>query len=111
MTLAVKDETTKLKLSLTGKAAFDSLALEDVFEKCRTDEAKMAQLVRAFCDTYLIDNKKRPLKLRPMQEEIIVKALTHRENGAQRKLAVLAPRGSGKSVSYTHLTLPTTPYV
>ena len=97
MTLAVKDETKKLKLSLTGKAAFDSLALEDVFEKCRDDEAKMAQLVRAFCDTYLIDNKKRPLKLRPMQEEIIVKALTHRENGAQRKLAVLAPRGSGKS--------------
>ena len=97
MTRAVKDETTKLKLSLTGKAAFDSLALEDVFEKCRLDEAKMAQLVDAFCDTYLIDNKKRPLKLRPMQKEIIVKSLTHRENGAQRKLAVLAPRGSGKS--------------
>ena len=97
MTRAVKDETTKLKLSLTGKAAFDSLALEEVFEKCRLDEDKMSQLVDNFCDTYLIDNKKRPLKLRPMQEEIIVKALTHRENGAQRKLAVLAPRVSGKS--------------
>ena len=97
MTLAVKDETTKLKLSLTGKAAFDSLALEDVFEKCRLDEAKMAQLVDTFCETYLLDGKQRTLKLRPMQKEIIVKALTHRENGAQRKLAVLAPRGSGKS--------------
>ena len=97
MTLQVKDETTKLKLSLTGKAAFDSLALEDVFEKCRLDEAKMAQLVDTFCETYLLDGKQRTLKLRPMQKEIIVKSLTHRENGAQRKLAVLAPRGSGKS--------------
>ena len=97
MTLQVKDETTKLKLSLTGKAAFDSLALEDVFEKCRLDEAKMAQLVDSFCETYLLDGKQRTLQLRPMQKEIIVKALTHRENGAQRKLAVLAPRGSGKS--------------
>jgi len=57
----------------------------------------MIKLIRAFCGTYLIDNKQRPLKLRPLQEDIIVKALTHSQNGKQRKLAILAPRGSGKS--------------
>jgi hypothetical protein len=57
----------------------------------------MLKLIRAFCSTYLIDNKQRPLKLRPMQEEIIVKSLTHPKHGKQRKLAILAPRGSGKS--------------
>jgi hypothetical protein len=57
----------------------------------------MLKLIRAFCATYLIDNKQRPLKLRPLQEDIIVKSLTHPQNGKQRKLAILAPRGSGKS--------------
>jgi|TARA_R110002012_G_scaffold53505_1_gene137556 hypothetical protein len=86
-----------LKAALTGKGSFDSRNLEDIFEKCRHSEAKMLQLVRGFCQTYLIDNKQRPLKLRPLQEEIIVKSLTYPKGGKQRKLAILAPRGSGKS--------------
>ena len=93
----IRDETKKLKATLTGKSAHDSLNLENIFEKTRHSEEKMLKLVRAFCDTYLIDNKQRPLKLRPLQEEIIVKSLTHPKHGKQRKLAILAPRGSGKS--------------
>ena len=57
----------------------------------------MTTLVRAFCEAYLVDNQNRPLKLRPLQEDIIVKSLTYPEDGNQRKLAILAPRGSGKS--------------
>ena len=97
MTLPIKEETKKLKTALIGKGAYDTRNLEDIFEKCRMDEGKMLKLVKAFCETYLVDNKQRPLKLRPLQEEIIVKSLTHREDGGQRKLAILAPRGSGKS--------------
>ena len=97
MTKAIRNETKKLKATLTGKSAHDSRELEEIFESCRYDEDKMLKLVRAFCETYLIDNKQRALKLRPLQVEIIVKSLTHREDGGQRKLAILAPRGSGKS--------------
>jgi len=97
MTTAVKNETKNLKATLTGKGAIDSIEIENIFEKARNSEEKMLKLVRAFCSTYLIDNKQRPLILRPLQENIIVKALTHSENGKQRKLAILAPRGSGKS--------------
>jgi tRNA(Met) C34 N-acetyltransferase TmcA len=57
----------------------------------------MTVLVRAFCETYLIDDKRRPLKLRPLQERIIVASLTYPKNGKQRKMAILAPRGCGKS--------------
>tara|TARA_R100000963_G_scaffold24892_1_gene17041 strand:+ start:153 stop:1736 length:1584 start_codon:yes stop_codon:yes gene_type:complete len=57
----------------------------------------MQKLVEAFCEAYLYDGKQRPLKLRPLQMEIIIASLTHSENGKQRKLAILAPRGSGKS--------------
>ena len=59
----------------------------------------MTQLVRAFCDAYLMDQKHRPLRLRPLQENIIAKSLCFPEEGADkhRKLAILAPRGSGKS--------------
>ena len=85
-----------LKAALTAKGSLDSRNLEDIFERCRHDEAKMLQLVRGLCQTYLIDNKQRPLKLRPLQEDIIVKSLTHPAGGKQRKLAILAPRGSGK---------------
>ena len=59
----------------------------------------MEKLIRAFCGTYLIDKQQRPLRLRPLQMDIIVKALTFPEGNPdkQRKLAILAPRGSGKS--------------
>ena len=97
MTMGIRNETKTLKSALTGKGAYDTRELENIFEKTRHNEEKMLKLVRAFCSTYLIDNKQRPLKLRPLQEDIIVKSLTHPKHGKQRKLAILAPRGSGKS--------------
>ena len=101
MTMGIRNETKTLKSALTGKGAYDTRELENIFEKTRHNEEKMLKLVRAFCSTYLIDNKQRPLKLRPLQEDIIVKSLTHPKHGKQRKLAILAPRGSGKSFSIT----------
>jgi len=95
--IPVKNESKKLQAALTGKGTYDSRELENIFEKCRTSEDKMRKLVRAFCQAYLIDNKQRALKLRPLQEDIIVKSLTYPKNDKQRKLAILAPRGSGKS--------------
>jgi len=88
-----------MKNAISGFAAHDSRSLEKIFEICRTDEKKMTLLLRAFCEAYLIDNKQRPLKLRPLQEQIIVKALTYPSGdpAKHRKLAILAPRGSGKS--------------
>tara|TARA_R100000353_G_scaffold43076_2_gene34441 strand:- start:1818 stop:3446 length:1629 start_codon:yes stop_codon:yes gene_type:complete len=82
---------------LTGKGGIDSRQLELIFAKCRNDKEKMRKLVKAFCNAYLIDNKQRPLRLRPMQEDIVLECLTNRQDGKQKKLAILAPRGSGKS--------------
>ena len=73
MKLPIKEETKKLKTALIGKGAYDTRSLEEIFEKCRHSEDKMLKLVKAFCETYLIDNKQRPLRLRPLQEQIIVK--------------------------------------
>ena len=95
--IAVTNETKKLNAAISGAGAHDSRALEDIFEKCRHDKRKMTILVRAFCDAYLVDGENRPLKMRPLQETIVVTALTHPKNGKQRKMAILAPRGSGKS--------------
>jgi len=92
--------TTKkpnLKGLLTGKGGIDSRGLEEIFKNCRLDEDKMRKLIRAFCSTYLIDGKQRPLLLRPLQEDIVLQCLMEREDGKQTKLAILAPRGSGKS--------------
>ncbi len=88
-----------MKSAISGVAAHDSRKLEKIFEICRQDEKKMTLLCRAFCEAYLIDNKQRPLKLRPLQEQIIVKTLTYPDGDPDkhRKLAILAPRGSGKS--------------
>ena len=97
MTLAVISETKKLEAALTGRGALDTKGLEAIFEKCRYDKDKMLNLVRAFCGAYLVDGKLRPLKLRPLQEEIIVMSLLHPSSGKQRKMAILAPRGCGKS--------------
>ena len=97
MKTEVRNEGTKLQAALTGKNAYDSRSIENIFEECRHSEEKMKKLVRAFCQAYLVDNKQRPLKLRPLQEDIIVKSLTHPKHSKQRKLAILAPRGSGKS--------------
>ena len=95
---AVKKET-QMKSAISGLAAHDSRKLEKIFNLCREDEKKMTLLIRAFCEAYLIDNKQRPLKLRPLQEAIVVKTLTYPNGDADkhRKLAILAPRGSGKS--------------
>jgi hypothetical protein len=95
----VKNETKNLKTVLTGRNAFDSRQLEKFFDRVRCDEKKMEKLVEAFCETYLVDNHKRPLRLRPLQLEIITKSLTYPEGdpSLQRKMAILAPRGSGKS--------------
>ena len=91
--------TTKpsLKGLLTGKGGIDSKSLEDIFQNCRNDRDKMRKLVRAFCSTYLIDGKQRPLLLRPLQEDIVLECLMSRTDDKQTKLAILAPRGSGKS--------------
>ena len=97
MMIPVKNEQKKLNAAISGKGAHDSKVLEDIFEQCRHDDKKMTVLVRAFCESYLIDNERRPLKLRPLQERIIVKSLTYPKNGKQRKMAILAPRGCGKS--------------
>ena len=97
MSQAIKNEGKKLQTALTGKNVYDTRSLEALFESVRNDESKMKLLVKAFCESYLIDNKQRPLKLRPLQETIIVKSLTHPKNMKQRKLAILAPRGCGKS--------------
>lgn len=99
MTIPVRNEGKKLKAALTGDAAHDSRELEAIFESVREDPKKMTQLVRAFCESYLMDQKRRPLRLRPLQENIVSKSLCYPENDAEkhRKLAILAPRGSGKS--------------
>lgn len=86
-----------LKSLLTGKGGVDSRQLEIIFAKCRDDKEKMRKLVRAFCNAYLIDNKQRPLRLRPLQEDIVLECLINRTDDKQKKLAILAPRGSGKS--------------
>jgi len=57
----------------------------------------MRKLLKAFCTTYLIDGKQRPLLLRPLQEDIVLECLMERTDDKQTKLAILAPRGSGKS--------------
>ena len=95
----MKNEGTKLKSALTGAAAHDSRRLEEIFESVRAEPKKMTQLVRAFCESYMVDQKQRPLKLRPLQENIIAKALCYSEEDSDKhvKLAILAPRGSGKS--------------
>jgi len=97
MTTPVKNEQKTLNAAISGKAAHDSRFLEDIFEQCRHDDKKMTVLLRAFCETYLIDAERRPLKLRPLQERIIVSSLTYPKSGKQRKMAILAPRGCGKS--------------
>jgi hypothetical protein len=92
----MKDQA-HLKTLLTGKGGLDSRKLENIFKKCRQDKEKMRKLVRAFCSAYLIDGKQRPLRLRPLQEDIILESLLLRDDDRQTKLAILAPRGSGKS--------------
>ena len=95
--LATKNEGKALKKALTGKNLYDTRSLEELFESFRKDEDKMKMLVKAFCEAYLLDAKQRPLKLRPLQEIIVVNALTHPVEMKQRKVAILAPRGCGKS--------------
>ena len=90
-------EQKGLKSLLTGKGGLDSRSLENIFKKCRQDSNKMRKLIRAFCSAYLIDGKQRPLQLRPMQENIVLECLMERDDDKQTKLAILAPRGSGKS--------------
>ena len=99
MTTPVMNQTKELKAALTSHNKFDSRNLEIFFEEIRKDEKKMEKLVRVFCETYLIDAQQRPLRLRPLQMKIIVTSLTFPEGNPekQRKLAILAPRGSGKS--------------
>ena len=75
--MTVKNESKTLKAAMTGKGAYDSRQLENIFEKCRQDEKKMLALVKGFCKSYLLDNKQRALMLRPLQLDIIVKSLIH----------------------------------
>ena len=86
---AIVNETKKFNAAISGAGAHDSRALENIFEKCRHDEKKMTTLVRAFCAAYLVDNQNRPLKLRPLQESIVVTALTHPANRGLHQVLVL----------------------
>lgn len=95
--LAIKEEGKKLKTALTGKNVYDTRSLEDLFESVRDDADKMRLLVKAFCESYLVDGKQRSLKLRPLQEKIVIESLTNPKGMKQRKVAILAPRGCGKS--------------
>ena len=97
--MQVKNETKELKAAISGTNKFDSKKLELYFERIRCDKKKMYELVRGFCATYLVDSEQRPLRLRPLQMDIIVNALTYPEGNPKkhRKMAILAPRGSGKS--------------
>ena len=97
--IPVANQTKEIKSILSGPNKFDSQNLSLFFTEVRKDEKKMEKLIRAFCATYLIDKQQRPLRLRPLQMDIIVKALTFPDGNPdkQRKLAILAPRGSGKS--------------
>ena len=47
MTLAVKNETKNLKAVLNSKGAIDSIEIENIFEKCRHDEEKNAQISKS----------------------------------------------------------------
>ncbi len=97
--IPVANQTKELKAALSGQNKFDSQNLSVFFAEVRKNEKKMEKLVRAFCETYLLDKQQRPLRLRPLQMDIIVKSLTYPDGNPdkQRKLAILAPRGSGKS--------------
>jgi len=97
--IPVANQTKELKAALSGQNKFDSQNLSIFFAEVRKNEKKMEKLVRAFCETYLLDKQQRPLRLRPLQMDIIVKSLTYPDGDSskQRKLAILAPRGSGKS--------------
>ena len=75
--MQVKNETKALKAAIAGKNKFDSKQLEIYFERIRCDRNKMYELVRGFCATYLVDSEQRPLRLRPLQMDIIVNALTY----------------------------------
>ena len=93
----MKEKQKSLNSLLTGKGGLDSRKLEEIFKSCRLDTTKMRKLIRAFCSSYLIDGKQRPLLLRPLQEDIVIECLMLRDDDKQTKLAILAPRGSGKS--------------
>ena len=90
--IPVANQTKELKAALSGQNKFDSQNLSVFFAQVRTNEKKMEKLVRAFCFTYLLDKQQRPLRLRPLQMDIIVKSLTHPDGDPdkQRKLAILA---------------------
>jgi len=67
------------------------IKLREQFDAVRGDRIALERLIKKFCETFLIDNKRRPLRLRPMQIQIVAECLTN------RYLMLLAPRGSGKS--------------
>ena len=72
MMIPVANKTKEYKATLTGPNKFDSQNLSNFFAEVRKDEKKMEKLIRAFCETYLIDKQQRPLRLRPLQMDIIV---------------------------------------
>ena len=70
--IPVANQTKELKAALSGQNKFDSQNLSIFFAEVRKNEKKMEKLVRAFCETYLLDKQQRPLRLRPLQMDIIV---------------------------------------
>jgi len=69
----------------------DIIRLRNEFEIVLKNRDALERLIVGFCESFLVDSKGRPLKLRPMQINIVAECLTN------RYLMLLAPRGSGKS--------------
>jgi len=67
------------------------LKLRKKFDLVRKDKLALERLVKNFCYAFLVDYKGRPLKLPPMQIQIVIECLSN------RYLMLLSPRGSGKS--------------
>lgn len=65
--------------------------LRKEFNLVRKDRKSLERLIINFCKAFLVDHKGRPLRLRPIQIQIVVECLTN------RYLMLLSPRGSGKS--------------
>lgn len=78
-------------MALTDRDKIQVELLRREFVKICKDPVKLRKSIRKFCEMFLTDRQQRPLRLTPMQYDIVVHCLT------DRNVMLLAPRGSGKS--------------